>query len=87
MDSKQGQQEGLIVTIEANCGSVRKDKAFDKTQELSEECLTVLAQGEFRAGRIYDAAAAAEQQWPRACSVLPSVLPGHNSDCCRYRLG
>jgi hypothetical protein len=45
MDSKPNQQDGFIVTIEAQCGSISKHHADNSHQELSEECLTVLAQG------------------------------------------
>lgn len=46
MDKKPiGQEEALIVTIDAQCDSLGKPGAYNEHQELSEECLTVLAQG------------------------------------------
>lgn len=45
MESKPSQQDGLVVTIEAQCGSFSKETADFSHQELSEGCLTVLAQG------------------------------------------
>jgi hypothetical protein len=46
MDSKPiGQEEALIVTIDAHCDSLVKPPAYNEQQELSEECLKVLAQG------------------------------------------
>jgi hypothetical protein len=44
MDSKQG-QSGHVVIIDAHCGSLAPGSKLDEPQELSEECLTVLAQG------------------------------------------
>jgi hypothetical protein len=45
MDSKANQQNETVVTIEAHCGSIIDLKADESHHQLSEECLTVLAQG------------------------------------------
>lgn len=44
MDGKAQNGETLIVTIDAHCPSVSKHTE-DNEQQLSEECLAVLAQG------------------------------------------
>lgn len=46
MDSKQG-QSGHVVVIDAHCGSLAPGSKLEEPQELSEECLTVLAQGAY----------------------------------------
>lgn len=76
MDSKPIRQEEatLIVTIDAQCDSLGKSGAYNEHQELSEECLTVLAQG--RAAAVHKT-----QQPAIGCMGRPLSLHDVNTAC------